>query len=366
MVEFALGRAWLIPVLPLVAAVLIGMTGAKILKGLSHVPAIMAMLASCALSLMLLWGFGTGEIPAAGVDYHFYTWFAAGGMQVPVGIHLDHLTAVYLAFVTGIGTLIFIYASGYMKGDYGYFRFFAFMSLFVFFMTVLVMANNFIMLYLGWEGVGLASYLLIGYYYMRPSAVAAAKKAFITNRIGDFGFAIGIFAIYMTFGTFEYTNGAHLGVLDRAAALLGTPGSVTGVMKWIPFLLMVGAFGKSAQFPLHVWLPDAMEGPTPVSALIHAATMVTAGVYMIARCFPLFQLAPAALDVVAIIGCFTAFLAASIAMCTYDLKRVWAYSTLSQLGYMFLGLGVAASAARCSMCLRMRGSRRCCFCRRGA
>ena len=347
MVDFARDHAWLIPALPLLAAVLIGITGAKILKGLSHLPAILAMLGSFALAMGLLWGFQSGQISESGTgaaSRDLFTWFSAGSVTVPVGMHIDHLTAVYLAFVTGIGTLIFIYASGYMKGDYGYFRFFAYMSLFVFFMTVLVMGNNFILLYLGWEGVGLSSYLLIGYYYPRPSAVAAAKKAFITNRIGDFGFAIGIFAIYLAFGTFQYYGTG--GVLEQAVGLHEHGGSgVTTLMMWIPFLLMVGAFGKSAQFPLHVWLPDAMEGPTPVSALIHAATMVTAGIYMIARCMPLFVLNPAALDTVAVIGCFTAFMAASIAMCTYDLKRVWAYSTLSQLGYMFLGLGVLASSS---------------------
>jgi NADH-quinone oxidoreductase subunit L len=223
-----------------------------------------------------------------------------------------------------------------MKGDYSYFRFFAYVSLFIFFMTVLVLGHNFLLLYLGWEGVGLASYLLIGYYYPRPAAVAAAKKAFIVNRIGDIGFAIGIFAIYNAFGSLDYAAVLNTDAIQNA---LATHSSV----MYIPFLLMLGAFGKSAQFPLHVWLPDAMEGPTPVSALIHAATMVTAGIYMIARCMPLFAINPAALLTVACVGTFTAFMAASIAFCQYDIKRIWAYSTLSQLGYMFLGLGVSAS-----------------------
>ncbi|MEI8196403.1 MAG: NADH-quinone oxidoreductase subunit L, partial [Phycisphaerae bacterium] len=313
----------------------------KFLKGFSHVPAILAMMGACAIALGTLWAFHTG----ATVPHRLplFEWIHIGNFQVDVAFWIDQLTAIYLTFVTGIGLLIFIYASGYMKGDYGYFRFFAFLSIFVFFMTMLVLADNFALLYLGWEGVGLSSYLLIGYYYPRPSAVAAAKKAFITNRVGDFGFAIGIFLIFLTFGTVNFgSNNVHIGVLSPSAIAEAGKAHATW-MYWIPFLLMVGAFGKSAQFPLHVWLPDAMEGPTPVSALIHAATIVTAGVYMIARCLPLFN--PDALMVVACIGGFTAFLAASIALCQYDLKRIWAYSTLSQLGYMVLGLGVAASTS---------------------
>ncbi len=320
--------AYLIPLFPLAAGCFIGLFG-KVLKGLSHLPAILAMVASFILALFVLKAFNGGHDP---IIENYFTWISAGSFTATAGIYVDQLTALYLSFVTGIGLLIFIFASGYMKGDYGYFRFFAYLSLFVFFMTVLVLGNNFILLYLGWEGVGLASYLLIGYYYPRPSAVAAAKKAFITNRIGDFGFAIGIFLIYLTFHSVDYvTVFSSIGLHTGEKALF-----------WIPFLLMVGAFGKSAQFPLHVWLPDAMEGPTPVSALIHAATMVTAGIYMIARCMPLFLADEThqALHVVACIGCFTAFMAASIAFCQYDLKRIWAYSTLSQLGYMFVGLGV--------------------------
>jgi NADH-quinone oxidoreductase subunit L len=217
------------------------------------------------------------------------------------------------------------------------------MSIFVFFMSMLVMANNFVLLYLGWEGVGLASYLLIGYYYPRPAAVAAGKKAFITNRIGDFGLAIGIFLIYSYMGTVNF-SGVFNWISANPEAIHLKP-----VLAFIPFCIMLGAFGKSAQFPLHVWLPDAMEGPTPVSALIHAATMVTAGIYLIARTMPLFLMDPnnhLALDIVAGIGCFTAFLAASIALCQYDLKKIWAYSTLSQLGYMFLALGLCTVSNR--------------------
>ncbi len=336
MFEFAQDKVWLIPALPLIACLIIALFG-KWLKGAAHVPAWLAMIGSCVLALSLLFGMSGGSIKP--FETELFTWFSAGGFHVPVTIKIDQLTALYLSFITGIGFLIFIYAAGYMKGDYGYWRFFAYLSIFVFFMCVLVMGNNFILLYLGWEGVGLASYLLIGYYYPRPSAVAAAKKAFITNRIGDFGLAIGIFLIYKIFGTVEYEQ-------VFAAARAHGPVLETG-LKAIPFCIMLGAFGKSAQFPLHVWLPDAMEGPTPVSALIHAATMVTAGIYLIARTMPLFLMDSNhyALQVIACVGGFTAFLAASIALCQYDLKRIWAYSTLSQLGYMFLGLGVMAGSS---------------------
>ncbi len=335
MIEFAISKPWLIPLLPLVAACFIGVFG-KWLKGGAAVPAILAMLGSVALSVGLLCGFSNGTIERP-LQETVYEWFAAGSFKVPAAYYIDQLTALYLTFVTVIGTLIFVFAAGYMKGDYGFWRFFAYLSLFVFAMTVLVMGNNFVVLYLGWEGVGLASYLLIGYYYPRPSAVAAAKKAFITNRIGDFGLAIGIFLIYANFGTVEYTK--FFGMVAHGHLTAGQ----IAALGWIPYCLMLGAFGKSAQFPLHVWLPDAMEGPTPVSALIHAATMVTAGVYLIARCMPVFH--ADALIVVACVGGFTAFMAATMALCQYDLKKIWAYSTLSQLGYMFLGLGVGATAS---------------------
>ena len=343
MFDFASHNAWLIPALPLFACLFIALFGVK-LKGAAHIPAWLAMLGSFILAISLL--IGISQDPAKAIhDQTVFNlnWFTAGSgplaFSVPISITIDQLTAIYLSFITGIGLLIFIYAAGYMKGDYGYWRFFAYFSIFIFFMCALVMGNNFILLYLGWEGVGLASYLLIGYYYPRPSAVAAAKKAFITNRIGDFGLAIGVFLIYTYFGNLDYTH------VFAAAPVVA---AAHPVLKWLPFCLMLGAFGKSAQFPLHVWLPDAMEGPTPVSALIHAATMVTAGIYLIARTMPLFTMIPGdydALNTVAIIGGFTAFLAASIALCQYDLKRIWAYSTLSQLGYMFLGLGVLAPTA---------------------
>jgi NADH-quinone oxidoreductase subunit L len=339
MIDFATHYPWLIPLFPLIACALIGAIGWKI-RNFSHIPAILAMIASCVLALSLLFGIHQNPgLVSSLTDFHVFNWFSAGNLHVSAALTIDQLTAIYLAFITGIGTLIFIYAAGYMKGDFGFWRFFAYLSIFVFFMCCLVMGNSFLLLYLGWEGVGLASYLLIGYYYPRPAAVAAAKKAFITNRVGDFGLAIGIFLIYKTFGTLDYT--AVFAQLHDTTFLAKNHAAI----YWIPFCLMLGAFGKSAQFPLHVWLPDAMEGPTPVSALIHAATMVTAGIYLIARTMPLFLATPGntdALNTVACVGAFTSFLAASIALCQYDLKRIWAYSTLSQLGYMFLALGVVA------------------------
>ena len=255
-------------------------------------------------------------------------------------LYVDSLTLLWMLFVTGLGTLIALYATEYMEVDVGkgYTRFFAGISVFLFAMSALVLGDNLVMLYLGWEGVGFASYWLIGYYYKKPAAVAAAKKAFIVNRIGDFGLALGIYFIWHNFGTVEYR------VLFEA---LNAGGYSTETAGWsvraIPYLLMLGAFGKSAQLPLYVWLPDAMEGPTPVSALIHAATMVTAGVYLIARMYPVMLLDEYALPIVAWIGGLTALLAATIGMAQYDIKRIFAYSTISQLGYMFLGLGVLTS-----------------------
>src|SRR6185437_688939 len=267
--------------------------------------------------------------------------------EVKAGFFFDTLTVIMLCVVTGIGFLITVFSAGYMHGEEGYWRFFAYLGLFIFMMCCLVMGNNLIMLYLGWEGVGLCSYLLIGYYYEKPAAREAAKKAFLVNRIGDFGFGIGIMLCYLAFGTVSYFGngaGSVTGLLELANSGALTPFQQTA-LYWIPFCLMLGAFGKSAQFPLYVWLPDAMEGPTPVSALIHAATMVTAGVYMIARCGPLFVHNPAAMTTIACIGCFTALLAAFIALRQFDLKKVFAYSTISQLGFMFVAVGCLAPVA---------------------
>ena len=391
--EFVLNNSYLIPLLPLLAAGLVGLIGARVLRGWSHLPVWAAVGASAVMSIVLLYGMldsqpeQHGSEPHASVEHVFgsagadggvgsgadrphasssrfplastHTWFtwiqsgdsARGGkwfFNIAAGAFIDPLTAVMLAVVCGIGFLIAVFAAGYMKGEAGYWRFFAYIGLFIFSMTCLVMGDNLIMLYLGWEGVGLCSYLLIGYYFDKPSAREAAKKAFLVNRIGDFGFALGILLCFNAFGTVSYYGdgvGTGTGLLEMVTVGLRN-GSLTGeqqaALQWIPFLLMLGAFGKSAQFPLYVWLPDAMEGPTPVSALIHAATMVTAGVYMIVRCGPLFYGNPDALLTIAVVGSFTAAFAGSIALRQFDLKKVFAYSTVSQLGFMFVGAACLA------------------------
>jgi NADH-quinone oxidoreductase subunit L len=348
---FAVQYAYLIPLLPLIGAAISGFFGAKWLKGQSHWPIWLGVGASAIISLSLLWQMTSAKPDADGLlmaSRSVYWWITAGSFNVDVGYFFDPLTSVMLCVVCGIGFFITVYAAGYMKGEAGYFRFFAYLGLFIFAMTNLVMGSNFIMLYLGWEGVGLCSYLLIGYYYERPSAREAAKKAFLVNRVGDFGFGLGIMLIYKAFGSVHYysdpANGIT-GVLEMAKTALADPANhayQVWALRYIPFLLMLGAFGKSAQFPLYVWLPDAMEGPTPVSALIHAATMVTAGVYMIARCGTLFVGNSAAMATIASVGAFTAIFAATIALRQFDLKKVFAYSTISQLGYMFVGVGVFA------------------------
>ncbi|HEX4125162.1 MAG TPA: proton-conducting transporter membrane subunit, partial [Tepidisphaeraceae bacterium] len=304
--------SYLIPLLPLLGAIAAGFFGAKWLKENSHWPIWIGVGCSAILSVWLLVGtigvvrqpqvfYANGHVeyqqPTTSYTQTWFSWIRAGDpaaagskafFDAPAGFFFDPLTAVMLCVVTCIGLLICIFSKGYMLGEKGYFRFFAYLGLFIFMMTILVMGGNLIMLYLGWEGVGLSSYLLIGYYYERPAAREAAKKAFIVNRIGDFGFGIGIMLCFLAFGTVQYFGGggATNGLLQLATH--PTTAFQQTALQWIPFLLMLGAFGKSAQFPLYVWLPDAMEGPTPVSALIHAATMVTAGVYMIARCAPLF------------------------------------------------------------------------------
>ena len=340
--HFVIDYSWLIPLLPLIGAVVSGFFGAKWLKGQSHWPIWLTVGASAVMSLILLFGM-IGLPSAPNFNHDWYTWITAGKFTATAGAFIDPLTSVMLCVVTGIGFLITVFAAGYMKGEAGYFRFFAYLGLFIFAMTILVMANNFVMLYLGWEGVGLCSYLLIGYYYERPSAREAAKKAFLVNRIGDFGFGLGIMLIFLAFGTVSFFPAGYAdGVLQMATHPTAYQ---QWAMQYIPFLLMLGAFGKSAQFPLYVWLPDAMEGPTPVSALIHAATMVTAGVYMIVRCSTLFVTNEAAMLTIAAIGTFTAIFAATIALRQFDLKKVFAYSTISQLGFMFAAVGVLAPVA---------------------
>ncbi|GIW79702.1 MAG: NADH-quinone oxidoreductase subunit L [Gemmatales bacterium] len=323
---------WLIPCLPLLASIVIAFAGPRWLRGQSHWPCLLAVAAACFLSMLVAGEIISQEQGDATLKT-YYSWVQSGKLDVGMTLRADALSAIMLVTVTFVGTLIAIYSAGYMHGDPGYPRFFACVALFIFCMTGLVMADNFVLLYAGWEGVGVCSYLLIGFWFQRPSAAAAARKAFLVNRIGDFGFMLGILLLWSQFGfRLDYQS-----VFDRADTLAGT-----STLTAICLLLFCGAVGKSAQFPLHVWLADAMEGPSPVSALIHAATMVTAGVYMVARCMPLYQLAPDALLAVAGIGAFTAMLAALIALTQTDLKRVLAYSTMSQLGYMFLALGSAA------------------------
>jgi NADH-quinone oxidoreductase subunit L len=348
----------LIPALPLLGVVLC--TLCAIFKVKSKLPAwltVGCLAASFVVTLLMYLNMSGSPLLSTAFTWIEVSWGSERSprnLHANFGFYIDSLTCLWMLFVTGLATLIALYASEYMSHDVGkgYSRFFAAFSLFVFSMACLVMADNLILLYLGWEGVGLCSYLLIGYFYKKPSAVAAAKKAFIMNRIGDLGLALGIFLIFVKFGTVEYAtlfaDGAFKEMLGHA--MTGTSESWAKIpwdVKLIPILLMVGAFGKSAQFPLYVWLPDAMEGPTPVSALIHAATMVTAGVFLIARTYAVFQLSPSALTIVAIIGTVTALLAATIGMAQFDIKRIMAYSTVSQLGYMFAGLGVMTSVGAC-------------------
>jgi NADH-quinone oxidoreductase subunit L len=275
------------------------------------------------------------------LPYHEYFahWIRSGSFTVDFAFYLDQLSLVMLLVVTGVGFLIHIYSAGYMWDDPSYYRFFSYLNLFMFFMLTLVLANNYLMMFIGWEGVGLASYLLIGFWFTKDSAASAGKKAFIVNRIGDFGFLIALFLLIKHFGSLNFDQ------VFQSVAPLGVEKAGAGLLTAIGILLMVGACGKSAQIPLYIWLPDAMEGPTPVSALIHAATMVTAGVYMVSRSHMIFERAPIALTVVAIIGTLTAFFAATIGVAQTDIKKVLAYSTISQLGYMFMACGVGAFSA---------------------
>ena len=327
---------WLIPTIPFAGFLVNGTLGRKFPRALVSTVALVATLIP-ALIVLKLWIF----MKSAGAPEQFILsgapWIAVGGFQVNFAFAIDHLTLVMLGIVTGVGFLIHVYSVGYMADEEGFWRFFAYLNLFMFFMLVLVLSASFLLLFVGWEGVGLASYLLIGFYFKKDSAANAGKKAFIVNRVGDFGFLLAMFLIIAHFGSLDFAK--VFGQVNAAPELTG------GFLTAICLLLFVGAAGKSAQIPLYIWLPDAMEGPTPVSALIHAATMVTAGVYMVARCHVLFDRSPFALAVVAIIGCATAFFAATIGMVQHDIKRVLAYSTVSQLGYMFLGCGVAAYSA---------------------
>ncbi len=383
----------LIPALPLAAAVLVALLGAKVLRQYSHWPVILALAGSFVCSLAVLSDVMNASKDAGETGFEqvttLWTWADIGhaynlkpsdpavpasdsgwrNFRIDITLRADPLTAIMLTMVTFISSLVALYASGYMHGDRAYWRFFAYIGLFVFSMTMLVSVSNFVLLFVFWEAVGVCSYLLIGFWYQKPEAAAAGKKAFLVNRIGDFAFTTAIFLIWCTYGTLNYHDsqeisttvqeiggtqdlgqGAPLSMsIEQSHVIRGvlSPSRIanneyaTGAIATaICLLLLLGACGKSAQFPLHVWLPDAMEGPTPVSALIHAATMVTAGVYMVARCTPLFAVSPTAQLVVACIGGFTAVMAGLIAVTQFDLKRVLAYSTVSQLGYMFLALGV--------------------------
>ncbi len=329
-----------IPLLPLIAFVLNILLGKRVFKERSHWIAIAGVAASFVLALLTLKEVLNGRV----VNFDLYTWLSSGDLKVSVGFLIDPLTAVMLIVVTTVSLLVHIYSIGYMHEDDGYYRFFSYLSLFTFFMLMLVMSNNFLQLYFGWEAVGLCSYFLIGFWYEKRSAAVAAKKAFVVNRFGDFGFGLGVILIFLTFGSLHY-NTVFRGLASAVGQTVNILGIHTDLLTVIALLLFCGAAGKSAQLPLHVWLPDAMEGPTPVSALIHAATMVTAGVFMVARTNPIFNASPTAMTVVALVGGLTALFAATIALVQNDIKRVIAYSTVSQLGYMFMACGVGAYAA---------------------
>jgi NADH-quinone oxidoreductase subunit L len=331
---------WLIPLLPFTGFVLNGVFGRWFPKWLVTTIGLLAPAAAFGVVLNAargLIGFAPAFASLPYVEACPVGWISVGTLHVGFSFVLDQLSLVMLLVVTGVGFLIHIYSVGYMGHEEGYARYFSFLNLFLFFMTTLVLAGNLLLMFVGWEGVGLASYLLIGFFFKRKSAADAGKKAFIVNRIGDFGFLIGIFLLLANFDTLTFSE-----IADKLAS---NPGWTGGVLTVICLCLLAGATGKSAQLPLYIWLPDAMEGPTPVSALIHAATMVTAGVYMIARTHFLFDRAPFALGVVAVVGAATAFFAATMGLMQNDIKRVLAYSTISQLGYMFLGCGVAAYSA---------------------
>jgi len=324
-------QLWLIPVFPLAGFLLNGIFGRRASKAFINTIAIGSVLLSFAWVLKTL--LGLGDLTTPHIERYF-TWIQSGSLHIGFDLAVDRLTAVMLLVVTGIGSIIHIYAIGYMAHEGGYYRFFSYMNLFMFFMLTLVLGANYLILFVGWEGVGLCSYLLIGFYFTKKFATDAGNKAFIVNRIGDFGFSLAMFLIVVQFGS-----------LDFGTVFPAVPGKSEAALTTIAFLLLVGACGKSAQLPLYVWLPDAMAGPTPVSALIHAATMVTAGVYMVARSAAIYTHAPAAMEAVAIIGVATAFFAATIGLAQNDIKKVFAYSTVSQLGYMFLGAGCGAFSA---------------------
>ena len=327
-----------IPVLPLIAAALVGLLGCKLPRSAAHLITIAAVGTSFVLSACVL----NATIDGFYTNYNLYTWLTSGDIHFNVGFLIDNLTATMMVVVTFVSLMVHIYTIGYMHEDPGYARFFSYISLFTFAMLMLVMSNNFMQLFFGWEAVGLVSYLLIGFWYTRPTAVYANLKAFLVNRVGDFGFLLGIGLVLYYFGSLDYAA-----VFQAAPSLTKTqiniiPNASWSLMTVICILLFIGAMGKSAQVPLHVWLPDSMEGPTPISALIHAATMVTAGIFMVARMSPLFELSNTALAFVMTIGAVTALFMGFLGIIQNDIKRVVAYSTLSQLGYMTVALGASA------------------------
>jgi NADH-quinone oxidoreductase subunit L len=327
---------WLIPLVPFAGFLINGTIGRRFPRALVSA---VALFCTAIPAVLVAWLWITMKTPGAPEVLQIVSqpWIQITGLTVNFAFTVDHLTLIMLGVVTGVGFLIHVYSVGYMAHEEGYWRFFAYLNLFMFFMLVLVLAESFLLMFVGWEGVGLASYLLIGFYFQKDSAANAGKKAFIYNRVGDFGFLLAMFLIVREFGSLDFSHVFN--------AISVNPEWHGGILTAIALLLVLGATGKSAQIPLYVWLPDAMEGPTPVSALIHAATMVTAGIYMVARCHTLFDRSPYALGVVAIIGAATAIFAACMGMVQHDIKRVLAYSTISQLGYMFLACGVGAYEA---------------------
>lgn len=333
----------LIVLAPLVASVIAGLFGRGIGRNGAHTITIVGVGVSFALSLYVFWRIVVvGDAP---LNVDLYTWLESGGVAFKIGFLVDQLTATMMIVVTFVSWMVHIYTIGYMHDDPGYQRFFSYISLFTFSMLMLVMSNNFLQLFFGWEAVGLVSYLLIGFWYTRDTAIYANLKAFLVNRVGDFGFLLGIAAVLMYFSSLDYAT-----VFAQAPLMADTQVQIWGDSSWslmtvVCILLFIGAMGKSAQVPLHVWLPDSMEGPTPISALIHAATMVTAGIFMVARMSPLFELSPTALSFVLIIGAITAFFMGLLGLVQHDIKRVVAYSTLSQLGYMTVALGASAYSA---------------------
>src|SRR5690242_4429672 len=335
-----LSHLWIILALPLAGAAINGLFGKRWSQSAVNSVAVGSVSLAFLAVLELVREFShlaQGQLPYPG---NYFTWITAGSFRVDFLLQVDQLTIVMLLTVSFVGMLIHIYSTGYMAHEGGYYRFFCYLNLFMFFMLTLVMAANLIVMFVGWEGVGLSSYLLIGFWFLKKSAADAGKKAFITTRIGDLGFMVGLLLVFWTFNSENFGD-----IFQQAGHMASESATHVGVLTAICLLLFAGAVGKSAQLPLYVWLPDAMEGPTPVSALIHAATMVTAGVYMVARMHPLFSRAPIALFVVAVVGAVTAFYSATIGLVQTDIKKVLAYSTVSQLGYMFLACGVGAYAA---------------------